>query len=401
MGLNFLSILMRYLGRRRSFLLFTIITATVVAGGALFSRLRAQETRETTDIAPGLSLLAVSTTTPAGPLRFWLVKAAKPQWKLDLEVANRADVTKKRSVRNLAQQAGATVAVNGGFFAYGGAAVGAVKQASEWHRLPWKSRTALGWDENGGQIGPLSGHCVLTATLADGTTQPYDVALNGFALSGSHAPIIDGLCVLTRRFGEKIKLKPEQSAVLVRNGEIIARGLSGDISWPVDAQDDDFYVVARGAANFDAAANPIKTLSWKVVSEPSPAGQLATFPTILGAGPRLVDNGQVRTTEIEEEFRPDVVARGPRTAVGWDRDGNWLLLVADGRQAVSVGLTLPDTATLFQQLGAIEAMNLDGGSSTQLVINGELVNVPSGYDPVNPLRPREVMVSNALVLKAR
>jgi ligand-binding SRPBCC domain-containing protein len=397
---------MRYLGRRRSFVLLTVTTTAMLAGsGALFSRLRAQETHAIKEISPGLSLLSVSTTTPNGPLRYWLVKAGKPLWNLDIEVANRSDVFKKRSVRNLIQQAGATVAVNGGFFAYGGAAVGAVKQSNEWHRLPWKSRTALGWDQSGAQMGPLSGRCVLTATLTDGTSQSFDVPLNGFTLPGTHTPITNGLSVLTRRFKEKITLKPEQSAVLVRNGEIIARGLTGEFSWPLDALEGDFYVVASGLTGFDARTNPVKTLNWKVVLNEGPttgvASRFTAFPTILGAGPRLVDNGQVRTTEKEEDFRPDVVARGPRTAVGWDKEGNWLLLVADGRQAVSVGLTIPETATLFQQLGAIEAMNLDGGSSTQLVINGELVNTPSGFDPVNPLRPREVMVSNALVLKAK
>ena len=109
----------------------------------------------------------------------------------------------------------------------------------------------------------------------------------------------------------------------------------------------------------------------------------------------------MQTNEREEEFQPDVIARGPRTAVGFDQDKNWLFLVADGRQNASVGLTIPELAVLFGQMGAVEAMNLDGGSSTQLIINGELVNVPSGFDPVNPTRPREVQVTNALTLKLR
>ena len=134
---------------------------------------------------------------------------------------------------------------------------------------------------------------------------------------------------------------------------------------------------------------------------PSASWGLATLPAdwngfsqILGAGPRLIKNGQVQTNEEEEEFRPDVTRRGPRTAVGWDKNGNWLLLVADWNAldpTSSSGLTIPEEAALFREFGAVEAMNLDGGSSTQLVINGELINTPSGN--------REVQVSNALVLK--
>jgi hypothetical protein len=235
------------------------------------------------------------------------------------------------------------------------------------------------------------------------------VAYNGFTLPGSHTPLQEGFCVLTPRFAAKYKVRPGEKVGLVRENRLIERDLSGEVPIPADG----FLLVARGQA---AAALSDPTLAggaetvalnlpqWNYPAQSNPtADQVVpmeqSFPHILGAGPRLVENSLVRTNEVEEEFRPDVIARGPRTAIGWDKDGNWLFLVADGRQMASTGLTIPETAELFRQLGAVEAMNLDGGSSTQLVINGELINTPSGYDPVNPTRPREVMVSNALVLR--
>ncbi|HEX9997199.1 MAG TPA: phosphodiester glycosidase family protein [Abditibacterium sp.] len=387
---------MRYIGRRRSFWAVSVaVSALVLGSGALFSRLRAQETRTETAISPGLTLLSVATQSANGPLRFWLVKAEPKAWNLGLEVADASDVFKKRSVRNLAKQANATVAINGGFFAYGGAAVGAVKVKNEWHRLPWKTRTALSWDESNAQIGPLGGKCELEITRNDGTIQKIDAALNGFSLSGSHAPLTDGFAVLTRHFGAKWKRKSGEDALEFQNGNPIFRA-QDEIPSEVAISETGFLLVARGAAA--QTLSSIQSASWKVVLDTPGSDR---FTQILGAGPRLVEKSLVKTTEVEESFRPDVVARGPRTAVGFDKDKNWLFLVADGRQAVSVGLTIPETAQLFHSLGAVEAMNLDGGSSTQLVINGELINTPSGYDPVNPLRPREVMVSNALVLNAR
>ena len=387
---------MRYLGRRRSFWIASVAVSTLVlGGGALFSRLRAQESRVETAISPGLTLLSVATQSANGPLRFWLVKAEPKAWNLGLEVADAGDVLKKRSVRNLAKQSNATVAINGGFFAYGGAAVGAVKVGNEWHRLPWKTRTALSWNENEAQIAPLGGKCELEITRNDGTIQKVEAALNGFSLSGSHAPLTDGFAVLTRRFGEKWKRKSGEDALEFGNGKPIFRDqdeLPDEIAIPESG----FLLVARGKSAENLSQ--IQSATWKVVLD-SP--ETDRFSQILGAGPRLIENSLVKTTEIEETFRPDVIARGPRTAIGFDRDRNWLFLVADGRQAASVGLTIPETAQLFQSLGAVEAMNLDGGSSTQLVINGELVNTPSGLDPVNPLRQREVMVSNALVLKTK
>lgn len=387
---------MRFTGRRRSFWMLSIAAATLfVGGGALFSRLRAQETREIKEISRGISLLSVSTQTPSGPLRYWLVKADRTQWNLGLEVADAGDVVKKRSVRTLAAKSGARVAVNGGFFAYGGAAVGAVKVNGEWHRLPWKSRTALGWNDDEAQIGPLAGSCGLALTLANGEKRIENAALNGFALAGTHAPLVDGFCVLTPRFGAKYKRKEGDEVAEFSGGQRILRA-PNELPDEIEIPRQGFLVLARGTAI--ETLRQSQTASWKVSAQPA---VFDPFPQIIGAGPRLVENSQVKTTEAAEEFRPDVIARGPRTAVGWDEEGNWLFLVADGRQVASVGLTIPETAALFGQLGAVEAMNLDGGSSTQLVVNGELVNLPSGYDPANPTRTREVTVSNALVLKAK
>jgi hypothetical protein len=382
--------------RRRSFwIVTTAFTLALVGGGAFYSQLGAQPTRTITQLAPGLTLLSVSTQTPNGPLRYWLVKAAPASWNLGLEVANAGDIFKKRSVRNLAAQSGATVAINGGFFAYGGAAVGAVKSGGEWYRLPWKSRTAMGWNSGAAQIGQVSGRCELSLKLADGTGRIENAALNGFALPGSHAPLIDGFAVLTRHFGAKWKRRSGEDVRAFVNGRLVPQPQSA-LAPEVLIPEKGFLLLARGTAL--VTLGQIQGASWKTRLLPTAPDR---FPNLLGAGPRLVEKSVVRTTEVAEEFLPDVVARGPRTAVGWDRDKNWLFLVADGRQVSSVGLSLPETAQLFAQLGAVEAMNLDGGSSTQLVINGELINNPSAFDPVNPLRPREVMVSNALVLKTK
>ncbi|PQV63012.1 putative protein (DUF2233) [Abditibacterium utsteinense] len=381
--------------RHRSIFTLLAVAGLLCGGGVLFSRLRAQERREETQIAPGITLLSVSTQTPSGPLRFWLVRAQKMVWQLGLQVADPQNIAGKRSVRDMAGTSGATVAINGGFFAYDGAAVGAVKVGGEWQRLPWKSRTALMWNNDTAQIAPLAGRCELSLTLQNGTTPIHDAALNGFSLPGTHTNLNDGFAVLMPRFGVKYKRKLGDEIAEFSDGQRILRAqdeLPGEISIPANG----FLLVARGQAAL--TLRQVRTARWKVKLG---APQFDKFPNILGAGPRLIENSFVKTTEIAEEFRPDVVARGPRTAVGFDQNGNTLFLVADGRQAASVGLTIPETAQLFQSLGATEAINLDGGSSTQLVIGGELINAPSGYDPVNPLRPREVRVINALILKAK
>ena len=67
----------------------------------------------------------------------------------------------------------------------------------------------------------------------------------------------------------------------------------------------------------------------------------------------------------------------PRTAIGQRADGAVLMLVIDGRQLGSAGATYDDLIDVMLQFGAVNAMNLDGGSSTVMYLNGELVNQPS------------------------
>lgn len=90
----------------------------------------------------------------------------------------------------------------------------------------------------------------------------------------------------------------------------------------------------------------------------------------LGGGPALLRDGQ-RT-----DFRSERV-RHPRTAIGWNRD-EFFLVQVDGRQpGLSVGMTLTELADYLQKLGCTEALNLDGGGSSTLWADGQVMNNPS------------------------
>ena len=69
--------------------------------------------------------------------------------------------------------------------------------------------------------------------------------------------------------------------------------------------------------------------------------------------------------------------RHPRTAVGIMADGRVLLVVVDGRSLRSGGASIVGLANLMRSLGAVDALNLDGGGSSTMVVNGRVVNSPS------------------------
>lgn len=108
--------------------------------------------------------------------------------------------------------------------------------------------------------------------------------------------------------------------------------------------------------------------SWvKVGSRDAPMEVVGGFPKLLERGGRV------------EEESVSAATRHPRTAVAYESErGRLWLVVVDGRQApFSVGMTLPELTALLEALGADEALNLDGGGSSVMVVRGRVRNRPS------------------------
>ncbi len=94
--------------------------------------------------------------------------------------------------------------------------------------------------------------------------------------------------------------------------------------------------------------------------------------TAIGGGPVLLQQGEVRVTTTEERmFVNGENDRHPRTSMGYTADGKLIILMAEGRNpGIAEGLTLTQQAEIFKQLGCVEALNLDGGGSSCLLLNG-------------------------------
>jgi exopolysaccharide biosynthesis protein len=95
----------------------------------------------------------------------------------------------------------------------------------------------------------------------------------------------------------------------------------------------------------------------------------------------LVSHGVKRITAVQELFDAAsgvaVAQRAPRTALAMLKDGALLFMVVDGRSRHSRGATLDELAGMLVALGAWDAINLDGGGSSAMVVNGTVVNRPS------------------------
>lgn len=101
---------------------------------------------------------------------------------------------------------------------------------------------------------------------------------------------------------------------------------------------------------------------------------------IVGGTPVLIRDGNVI-----EDFTPEqtlesfLLNKHPRTAVGIKENGHWIFVVIDGRfQGFFGGMTMKELAELMLQLGCMEALNLDGGGSSIMVMEGSVISEPCG-----------------------
>ncbi|MBL0146676.1 MAG: phosphodiester glycosidase family protein [Chitinophagaceae bacterium] len=102
--------------------------------------------------------------------------------------------------------------------------------------------------------------------------------------------------------------------------------------------------------------------------------------TAIGGGPALLQNGEIKITNNEElkfSGKTGLTDKHPRTAMGYTNDGKLIIMVIQGRSADAAGATLVQEAQFLKDLGCVEALNLDGGGSSCMLINGKETIKPS------------------------
>ena len=160
-------------------------------------------------------------------------------------------------------------------------------------------------------------------------------------------------------------------SVLVSDGEVISAGPSGEVARGafglVRGEPEIVWTNSKNSTVPNQFKTPLINLK-KEIWNPAQA---------VGGGPVLVKDGKIKVTTKEEGFGGSHLQRHPRSAIGYKDKNTLLLMVVDGRQRASAGVTLNELAEMMLGIGAKEALNLDGGGSSAMVAAGEVVNVPS------------------------
>lgn len=272
----------------------------------------------------------------------------------------------KLPLSHMAKNAEAIGAVNGGYFVrrY---PIGTLVENNFPLSTPYGQRSAVGWNSDG-EINFSSGFFKIFARLKE-----RDIPI----ASINHAPGMNSMALFTRLWGTFATSIPDDAMELtVKRDKVTARRQSSMSNHFLP--EDGYLLIARGNARpileqVSINSPVVLTLRWDDTS-------MESFPSIIQGGPLLVKNGSIVIgNEGLSKNLSDV--RHPRTLVG-SKDNKLFWIVIDGRNSWhSSGLTLDETRQFAINLGLMDALNLDGGGSSELWWKGSIINsVPGGKE---------------------
>ncbi|MGJ5675372.1 MAG: phosphodiester glycosidase family protein [Nostochopsis sp.] len=265
-----------------------------------------------------------------------------------------------------AQQQLAVAAINGGYFNRNNRLpLGAIRRDGQWLSSPILNRGAIAWNDSGQfYLGRLA--LLENVITANNQKLPILTLNSGYVQSGiarytpawgvNYSPLSDNEIILTV---QKNQITDQLPA-----------GKVGQTTFPIPT--DGYLLVLRANAVTNTSILPVGS-SVKIDSSTSP-GEFSNYPYILGAGPLLVQNRQIVLNGKGEQFsNAFVVQKAIRSGICRTTTGN-LIIAAVHNRAGGAGPTLAEHAQLMQQMGCVDALNLDGGSSTSLYLGGQLLD---------------------------
>lgn len=327
-------------------------------------------------VADGIKHIRMVKYYSGKPVKINVVEI-NPKIATDFEImpvmASSSSLNHKASIRAMAQKTNSVVAINGGFFKpQSGVPLGTLMINGKLFTGPIYNRVALGIFDTGYEVarlefdGKITGNN--TTVKIDNINQPR--MLSSYVL------------VYTRDWGNYAPASPREGVQL----QIVDNKITAASANPLFIPENGFVIVGPkdklsalfGSAyvDVDISLNP----KWENVKH------------IISGGPYLVKNGNV-FVDISEEKLLAIGGRNPRSAIGYTSDNNLIIVAVDGREGSSIGLTLTELANFMKSLGCVNAINLDGGGSTVMYVNGQIVNTP----PQNG----GIALSNAVVISRK
>ena len=203
----------------------------------------------------------------------------------------------------------------------------------------------------------------------------------------------DELVAFTPQFGSRTPTGPGLEAVVGRDGRVAALRSSRGVTLRAGQRSVQATGAEVPALRAAAVVGRRLTITTRLRDDDGKVA-LRRTTSVVNGGPELVRRGRLHVTPQADGFvRPGEpsfyygfsASRNPRTFAGVDARGRTIIATADGRSTSSVGLTLLETGEVARALGMRQALNLDGGGSTTMVVGGRVTNDPSDATGERPV----------------
>ena len=310
------------------------------------------------DVALGVKHIKLTKTINGRPVRINVVEINQklnPNLQINPQLSS-SRLASKSTITTLARKNNSLVAINGTYFKpQTGVPLGTLMINGKIYTGPIYNRVAMGIFDEGFDMARLE----LNAQVKSFKGNLKVDNINQPRMLSTH------VIVYTPEWGSFTPPSPKYGKqIAVENGKIVSIGTQ---TMPIPHNG---YVIV----------GPDERLS-KLYRAKHVDLDIKTIPNwdnvkhIISGGPYLVKNGEVFVDMTEQKLGA-IGGKNPRTAIGYTQDGNFIMVAVDGREGASVGLTLKELAWFMKSIGCINAMNLDGGGSTVMYVNGRVVNMP-------------------------
>lgn len=325
------------------------------------------------DITSGVKHIKLTKYYAGNPVRINVVEVDMKLTKgleLTPALSINSNLNSRRSIGTIAKNNNAIVALNGTYFKpQTGVPLGTLMINKKMYTGPIYDRVAMGIFDNGFDIARVQ----LNASVkGSGKTIKVD-NINQPRMLSTY------ILAYTPEWGKYSPYAPKYGMNLLVENNVITKASANPVAIPQNS-----YVISGP-----------KQILQPLLKNKDAQLTIKTYPEwngvkhIISGGPYLVKDNEV-FVDITAQKLGAIGGRNPRSAIGYTADNNLVLVAVDGREGSSIGMTLMELASFMKSIGCTNAMNLDGGGSTVMYVNGQIVN--------HPAQKGGIPLSNAILL---
>ena len=291
----------------------------------------------------------------------------------NIEISPFMSTKKKAKINNIASQNNVIVAINGTYFKQDtGTPLGTLVINDEIISGPIYERVGMGISNNGFKTSRIA----FSGEIKNKTTT---IQINNI---NQPRMMFSEVLLYNKNWGLKSEqTKKDSTHIAILNNKIIAKS-----DYPLHIPEGGFVLSAPKTILKSFKIGEKVTINYNL----NPNWE--DIDHIISGGPYLLKEGSVFIDATSQKLN-SIAGRNPRTAIGYTKDNVMLMVTIDGRKEGSTGVTLKELANIMKDLGCYEAINLDGGSSTVMYVDG---NIYTGSNIKN-----SAAISNALAVRVK